>query len=141
MRSVQIEQRSASVKLPQTGQLCTRLLASVRASASSLALSSGAVSYTHLYILEHVRDVLLRNIEQLRLESEEQQGRDPVDHCKSRIKSALSMEEKLTRRGLPVTLTAALENIRAVSYTHLDVYKRQDQDSSLIRAQNTTHHA
>lgn len=65
-----------------------------------------------LYILEHVRDVLLRNIEQLRLESEEQQGRDPVDHCKSRIKSALSMEEKLTRRGLPVTLTAALENIR-----------------------------
>lgn len=65
-----------------------------------------------LYILEHVRDVLLRNIEQLRLESEEQQGRDPVDHCKSRIKSALSMERKLTRRGLPVTLTAALENIR-----------------------------
>lgn len=41
-----------------------------------------------LYILEHVRDVLLREIEQLRLESEELHGRDPVDHCKSRIKSA-----------------------------------------------------
>ena len=64
-----------------------------------------------LYILEHVRDVLLREIEQLRLESEELHGRDPVDHCKSRIKSALSVEEKLSRRGLPVTLAAALESI------------------------------
>ena len=64
-----------------------------------------------LYILEYVRRRLLREIEQLRGESEAELGRDPVDHCKSRIKSAASMEEKLRRRGLEPTLEAALSQV------------------------------
>lgn len=34
--------------------------------------------------------------------------KDPVEHCKARIKSAESMKEKLERRGLPVTLDSAM---------------------------------
>jgi putative GTP pyrophosphokinase len=34
--------------------------------------------------------------------------KDPVEHCKARIKSAESMKEKLQRRGLPSTLDSAM---------------------------------
>jgi putative GTP pyrophosphokinase len=40
-----------------------------------------------------------------------QNYKDPVEHCKARIKSAESMKEKLQRRKLPVTLESALTQV------------------------------
>lgn len=37
--------------------------------------------------------------------------RDPIEHCKARIKSAESMKEKLKRRNLPVNMESALKQI------------------------------
>lgn len=37
--------------------------------------------------------------------------KDPIEHCKARIKSAESMKEKLTRRNFPVTLENAMSEI------------------------------
>lgn len=39
------------------------------------------------------------------------QYKDPIEHCKARIKSADSMKEKLKRRNLPVTAESALAEI------------------------------
>ncbi|MDD3224896.1 MAG: GTP pyrophosphokinase family protein [Clostridium sp.] len=36
---------------------------------------------------------------------------DPIEHCKSRIKSAKSMREKLKRKNLPVTVESALGEV------------------------------
>lgn len=35
-------------------------------------------------------------------------GIDPIEHCKSRIKSAKSMKNKLKKRNLPINLDSAL---------------------------------
>jgi putative GTP pyrophosphokinase len=40
-----------------------------------------------------------------------QQCKDPIEHCKARIKSAKSMKEKLRRKNLPVTVESALKEI------------------------------
>jgi putative GTP pyrophosphokinase len=37
--------------------------------------------------------------------------KDPIEHCKARIKSAESMKEKLVRRNLPVTVESAINKI------------------------------
>ena len=37
--------------------------------------------------------------------------KDPIEHCKARIKSAESMKEKLRRKNMPVTAQSALEAI------------------------------
>ncbi|MFA9465896.1 MAG: GTP pyrophosphokinase family protein [Velocimicrobium sp.] len=39
------------------------------------------------------------------------QYKDPIEHCKARIKSAESMKEKLRRRNLPITVESALSQI------------------------------
>ncbi|ADK16110.1 MULTISPECIES: GTP pyrophosphokinase [Clostridium] len=39
------------------------------------------------------------------------QCKDPIEHCKARIKSAESMKEKLVRKNLPVTVESALKEI------------------------------
>lgn len=40
-----------------------------------------------------------------------QQYKDPIEHCKARIKSADSMKDKLRRKNLPVTVESALKDI------------------------------
>lgn len=40
-----------------------------------------------------------------------QHFKDPIEHCKARIKSADSMKEKLVRRNMPVTVESALTQI------------------------------
>ncbi len=40
-----------------------------------------------------------------------QQCKDPIEHCKARIKSAKSMKEKLRRKNLPITVESALKEI------------------------------
>lgn len=40
-----------------------------------------------------------------------QQCKNPIEHCKTRIKSASSMKEKLVRKNLPVTVENALNKI------------------------------
>lgn len=37
--------------------------------------------------------------------------KDPIEHCKARIKSAESMKEKLVRKNLPVTVESAINKI------------------------------
>jgi Uncharacterized protein conserved in bacteria len=37
--------------------------------------------------------------------------KDPIEHCKARIKSAESMKEKLNRRNLPITVESAINEI------------------------------
>ena len=50
-------------------------------------------------------------------------------YVKTRIKSPESMMGKLKKRGLMEDAHTALQSTHAVSYTHLDVYKRQHQYS------------
>ena len=59
----------------------------------------------------------------------EEEGRDPVEHVKARIKTAQSMKEKLVRRQLPVNAGTAVREltdavgIRIVCTFVSDVYK------------------
>jgi len=71
------------------------------------------------------------------------QDKDPVEHCKARIKSAESMKEKLMRRNIPVTAESALKlvydaaGIRVVCTFIEDVYRivnllKNQQDMQVI---------
>lgn len=89
-------------------------------------------------LLESVLQELLLRVNLLRRYQVLSGERDPVEHCKGRIKSADSMIEKLQRKGLPVTLEAALNEvhdavgIRIVCqfvddvYRMVDILKRQE---------------
>ncbi len=95
-------------------------------------------------LLESVLQELLLRINLLRRYQVLLGERDPVEHCKGRIKSAESMKEKLVRKGFPVTLEAALNKvydavgIRIVCqfvddvYKMVDVIKRQE-DMTVIK--------
>ena len=61
--------------------------------------------------LQQALQVVLAHIDSVRGQIAEQQGRSPIEHCKWRIKSAASIQEKLRRNHLPVTLAAAQEHI------------------------------
>lgn len=95
-------------------------------------------------LLESVLQELLLRVNLLRRYQVLSGHRDPVEHCKGRIKSAESMKEKLARKGLPVTLEAALNEvhdavgIRIVCQFVDDVYKMADilkrqEDMTVIR--------
>lgn len=83
-------------------------------------------------LLESVLQELLLRINLLRRYQVFLGERDPVEHCKGRIKSAESMKEKLIRKGFPVTIESALNKvydavgIRIVCQFVDDVYKMVD---------------
>lgn len=76
---------------------------------------------------------MLGRIEALREKLKTERGEDPVEHCLSRIKTDRSLQEKLRRKGLPVTLENALSGvhdaigIRIVCPFLDDVYALRDQ--------------
>lgn len=94
-------------------------------------------------LLESVLEELLLRVNLLRRYQVLAGQRDPVEHCKGRIKSENSMMEKLKRKNLPVTLDAALNEvhdavgIRIVCQFVDDVYKmvdilRRQEDITLV---------
>lgn len=95
-------------------------------------------------MLESVLHELMLRIELLRRYIVLEGGRDPVEHCKGRIKSAESMMAKLSKKGLPVTAESALTKvydavgIRIVCqfvddvYQMVDILKRQE-DIEIIK--------
>ncbi|MDD3173785.1 MAG: GTP pyrophosphokinase family protein [Herbinix sp.] len=79
-----------------------------------------------------------------------QHFKDPVEHCKARIKSADSMKEKLQRRNLPVSADSALTQvydaagIRVVCTFIDDIYwivsmLRNQQDIKVIEEKDYIH--
>lgn len=95
-------------------------------------------------MLESVLHELMLRVELIRRYIVLEGQRDPVEHCKGRIKSAESMMEKLSKKGLPVTAEAALTEvydavgIRIVCqfvddvYQMVDILKRQE-DIEIIK--------
>lgn len=83
-------------------------------------------------MLESVLHELMLRIELLRRYLVLEGERDPVEHCKGRIKSPESMIAKLEKKGLPVTAESALSSvydavgIRIVCQFVDDVYKMVD---------------
>ncbi len=83
-------------------------------------------------LLESVLKELLLRIDLLRRYEVLSGRNDPVEHCKGRIKTERSMIDKLQRKGLPVTLEAALEEVhdavgvRVVCQFVDDVYQMAD---------------
>lgn len=83
-------------------------------------------------LLESTEQELLLRIDLIRRYLVLEGKRDPVEHCKSRIKSEESMKEKLRRKNLPVTAEAALHQvydavgIRIVCQFVDDVYRMAD---------------
>lgn len=61
--------------------------------------------------LQQAMQLVLTRIEVIGGQITAAQGRSPIEHCKWRIKSAASMQEKLRRNGWPVTLAAAQAHI------------------------------
>lgn len=56
--------------------------------------------------------IIINAISSLRKQYILEKNRDPVEHCKARIKTAQSMVDKLKRKNLPVNLNSALVNIK-----------------------------
>lgn len=65
----------------------------------------------NLIYLEGVINQVLARLDMLRAYQAMHHLRDPIEHYSARIKSAQSMKEKLKRRGLPVTVEAALAEV------------------------------
>ncbi len=96
------------------------------------------------YVLEAVEKELLLRVELMRRYFVLNGDRDPVEHCKSRIKSSQSMMNKLKTKGLPVNIESAFTQvydavgIRIVClfiddvYQMVDMIKRQE-DIEIIR--------
>lgn len=79
---------------------------------SSETLSPEQEFYQESYVLlEGVIIEVLSRLDFLRKYKSTKQGKDPVEHCKARIKSADSMKEKLKRRSLPITAENAINQI------------------------------
>lgn len=68
--------------------------------------------YKESYILlEGAIIEVLSRLDIIRKYKAAQKCKDPIEHCKARIKSASSMKEKLKRKNLPVTVDSALKEI------------------------------
>jgi putative GTP pyrophosphokinase len=68
--------------------------------------------YQQSYILlEGVIIEVLSRLDIIRKYRSTMNYKDPIEHCKARIKSAESMMEKLARRNLPISRDNALEDI------------------------------
>ncbi len=65
----------------------------------------------HLTVLRLVEDSFLKRLKDLEQAFNNEKKRFPVEHYKSRIKSAGSARAKLERLGLPVTLESAKDNL------------------------------
>ena len=65
----------------------------------------------NLFILQSAMNELLSKIELIRNYQKMRGQRDPIEHCKGRIKSEESMLEKLNRKGLSPTIENALKMI------------------------------
>lgn len=90
-----------------------------------------------LFILESALKEMLTKIELIKRYCEVYGKRNPVEHCKGRIKSEDSMIEKLKRKGYEVTLENALEQIHDAVGVRIicnfvdDVYKLVEMLSSM----------
>lgn len=95
-------------------------------------------------LLEAVHRELMLRVDLLRRYLVLSGEKDPVEHCKGRVKSAESMKEKLKRKGYEVTLDAALKyvhdavGIRIVCQFVDDVYKmaeilKRQEDFELVK--------
>lgn len=62
-------------------------------------------------LLEGVIIEIISRLDIIRNYKSIQNGKDPVEYCKARIKSAQSMKEKLNRKNLEVTLDNALTQV------------------------------
>ncbi|HHV09274.1 MAG TPA: GTP pyrophosphokinase family protein [Clostridiales bacterium] len=68
--------------------------------------------YQEAYVLlEGAITEVLSRLDIIRKYRAMKNAKDPIEHCKARIKSAESMGEKLSRRGLPITVENALTEI------------------------------
>jgi putative GTP pyrophosphokinase len=68
--------------------------------------------YKESYVLlEGVIIEVISRLDIMRKFKVAQQYKDPIEHCKARIKSPESMKEKLMRRNLPITVESALTEI------------------------------
>lgn len=95
-------------------------------------------------MLESMERELLLRMDLIRRYLELEGQHDPVEHCKSRIKSPESMIAKLKKKNLPVTAEAALHQVydavglRIVCqfvddvYQMVDILKRQE-DMTIIK--------
>ena len=83
---------------------------------------------THTDEMTDALDDILHRIDDLRLRIMRDKGTDPIEHCRSRIKSEESMREKCRRLGYPETEESALKlihdaiGIRIVCAFLSDVY-------------------
>lgn len=76
------------------------------------ALTPEQEFYQESYVLlEGAIIEILSRLDIIRKYRVAQHEKDPVEHCKARIKSADSMREKLIRRNFPVTLDSALTKV------------------------------
>ena len=68
--------------------------------------------YKESYVLlEGAITEVLSRLDIIRKYKKAQQHKDPIEHCKARIKSAESMKEKLMRKSMPITVESALTQI------------------------------
>lgn len=66
----------------------------------------------HLSVMHLTEETFLHRLKALEQTCDNEKRRFPVEHYKSRIKSAGSARAKLERLGLPVTIESAKENLR-----------------------------
>ena len=68
--------------------------------------------YKESYVLlEGAINEVISRLDIIRKYKASESFKDPIEHCKARIKSAKSMKEKLKRKKLPVTAKSALSEI------------------------------
>jgi putative GTP pyrophosphokinase len=76
------------------------------------ALSSEQEFYKEAYVLlEGAIIEVISRLDIIRKYRTMQHSKDPIEHCKARIKTAESMKEKLKRKNLPVTVQSALTHV------------------------------
>jgi len=90
-----------------------------------------------LALLQDTQEMFLASVGELHQNYISKGLREPIEHCKARIKCARSAKEKLKRKGLPITLDAALcqiydvLGIRVVCTFINDVYLMQNWVANL----------
>ena len=75
-----------------------------------------------LFFYEAGLQQIMAKLEILNREFQYGNDRNPIENVKGRVKSEQSIVEKMKKKGLPMTISAMMNNIydiAAVSYTHL----------------------
>lgn len=94
--------------------------------------------------LRRAEAMLLDELQRFSSNRKKKDGFDPIDHCKSRIKTPQSMKRKLLERGLPVDRETALTavndavGVRVVCYFTDDIYRivdylKEHQDWEIVK--------